>query len=194
MNEFDSLLPDRIHDLEPLGRMSVFRSRGKAAGSRGKASLEDVSAGNFTDVRKALEWSLEAPEYRHSFTIPLPGASLSGYLVGDTPGFGEVLTLATQERVGMSPRAIYGHHAVLTDYSGFFDVIVTLDPDMTPLFDRGVAWIRLQKDGSAPSLDFCVNPGAHSMEELADGITRILKRVNVVLNDLLNGMMDNPKT
>lgn len=184
MSPEGNIVPVDIKELESNGNITVTRFRISGANRFGKPEGEIESKQTFQDAAKALNWSLESPEYAHKFEIPLPNLDLSAYLIGEQRSGDEKLVVSGYGRVGESPRTVDDHHSVSTDYTSFFYLDIKLELSQSTLFDRGVVWLGL---GDSPGFIFHTNPGKHTEGELVEGIGKMLLRINRVTSDLLSG-------
>ena len=184
MSPEGNIVPVDIKELESNGNITVTRFRISGASRFGKPEGEIESKKTFQDAVKALTWNLESPEYAHKFEIPLPNLDLSAYLIGDQRSRDEKLVVHSNDKTGISPRSVAGHHSVSTDYTSFFYLNLDLEPSQSTLFDRGVVRLGL---GDSPGFIFNINPGKHTEGELVEGMEKMLLRVNRVTSDLLSG-------
>jgi hypothetical protein len=169
--------------------ITVSRDRVSGANQFGRPIAETLDSQTFQDLKGALIWTAESPEYSHYFSIPLTGVQMSGELYGPSYRGREMLAIRYNGKVGESMRDVERHHAVSTDYTeDFFDLIVYLEPNQGPLFDRGVVWVDIASKNPSPKLKFNINAGIHTPEEIETGIIQMASRVNQVLDDLVQGM------
>ena len=107
--------------------ITVNRLRVTGANHFGRPKTEMADTQTFQDLRIALVWVAESPEYSHYFSIPLTGVQISGELFGPRYKDHEMLAIRHNGKVGESMRDVEGHHGVSTDHSDdFFDLIVNL--------------------------------------------------------------------
>jgi len=169
--------------------ITVSRNRVAGADYLGKPIAEVLDTQTFQDLRTALVWAAESPEYSHFFSIPLTGIQISGELFGPRYKDHEMLALRHNGKIGESMRDVERHHAVSTDHTqDFLDLVVYLEPNQGPLFDRGVVWVDIASKNPNPKLKFNINAGVHTPEEIEAGVIQMASRVNLVLSDLVQGM------
>ena len=179
------IIPIELKELETGNDILVERVRVANANRFGRPQVDNVEDKTFRNFKEAIEWSLESPEYSHSFNIPLQELKLSARFSGDRRGIGETLKVIFDDKVGESPRNVDEHHGVSTDYENFFLLVINLGCNQSTLFDRGLAWLDLSNDKIHPNLKFNINAGIHTGDELKEGMIQLLNRVNRTLNDLV---------
>jgi hypothetical protein len=188
-----SLLPENLAELEPLGLVTVGRYEVLAYRLDGTPIADPSEIRQFKQLKDALDWSVGSPRHLHQFKIPISGASLSAFLSVDPETFQETLTLSSGERSVTVPKAVKKVYAAVTDNESLFNLYISLDPKETSVFGSDFAWINLTKEGGAPTLNFTLNPGFYTTDELAVDLTYMIRRVGKVVDQLLDGVDTNHK-
>lgn len=192
MSEFDNVVPDNVGELEPLGIITVQRKKIVESGAEGIFHLENGEARVFTDLRNAFEWSTRDAGSMHEFIFPMAGSSLAGALNYDPEKDAEVVTLSSGKRMGMSPKKRESEYHIETDQKNFFHIVYIPSVRQKHLFREDSVFISLDPKNSVPVLHFTFNSGLRSFEDLALGMTDLLKRITRITNNLLDGIYDNP--
>lgn len=174
-----------IHEAEPRSSFRVNRLRVTGANQFGRPQAEEAGEQEFSNLLDAFRWSSKAPEYSHHFSTDIPKLDLRAQLTGPRISGPEMLAVNSNGKTGVSPRAVENHHAVSTDYTTFFNLIIYLDASQGPIFDRGVVWVEIPQLTESPVLSFTINAGIHTAEELEKETLKMYVRVGQVLNDLV---------
>lgn len=188
MPEFERVLPENIAELEPLGKISILRQIVYAYKLDGTPVVRTGGFAQPNTVKYALEWisSTSDSNSLYEVTIPLAGVGLAGGLIEDDKGEKYLSLSSTSGKSGMSPVAVSGEYLVKPWDDDFLHIIVILDEDQSDTFFKGAAFLELSRN-SWKSLRFALNPNYYTVDALADEMTKMLKRMNVVINKLLNG-------
>lgn len=183
--EFDNILPENVAELEPKDKIFVRRELVLGYDFKSGAPIKKIMGiGAFTSVKNALEFVSSSIDSRHAVIIPLPGVSLSGFISKDESTGISYLSISSDKRSGIVPVAVGGVYAATSDGLTVLNIGIAQNPD---LFESGLSVVELSKDGEV-SLEFIVNPGKHTVPELADGVTEMMKKTNSVINNLLDGI------
>lgn len=188
-----TVVPENIAEWESREGMIVERNRVMGFTANGRPILQVAQMNFFSDPKKAFEWVMESPESLYKFKVPVAGARLSGMVVNDPETSRDVLILSDDIKTGMSPVIIKSLYRVVTDNQSFFRIDMLVDRDQEGIFDEDLVSLYLPNGNQPPTLNFSLNPWFKTVDDLGDEMTKMSKRVNIILDKLLDGLYSNPR-
>lgn len=190
--EYDNIVPQNVGELEPKGLIIIRRQKLIPTEIQGFDLIETEDTFKATELREAFKWASKSPYHLHEFIFPIAGASLAGSLNYDPEKGEDLLMLSSGQRMGISPKQKEGHYYVETDNLMYFKIFYFPPVEHMLLFRQSSIFVSLPPSGTTPVLHFTFNSGTHTEEELAIGMTALLKKVTRVTGNLLDGIYSNP--
>lgn len=186
-----SFVSENLAEFEPRGQIVVVRKLilGYQTSQSGLISVDrTVGHSFFTEIKAAFEWISLNSECAHEVYFPLPGIGFYGYTTTDGK---ENVVFGSDRDLGTSPKKIEGEYDVETSKFGAFTLNIKFKSDID-IFEGDTFKLDLPRPGGVTRLVFAFRSGKHTPDELAGGMTKLLKRTNQVLEKLVGGYNDYP--